>query len=147
MTFLKYASTVLLLLLLQIAVLPTFFDGFVPNLLLIFVLLLAASDTSDDKIYILATAAGVSLDLFSSKDFGLFAVTFLSTAIIVRFITTHFTSSGIAGKNLSIILGLTLLVSFVISESFLSFTQTLFILVVNALTLLVLSFIYYVRTR
>lgn len=108
-----YVVTLLILLVLQVAVLPPVLSGLpVPNLLLIFALLLAAADENilffgfnvdENFVIIFAFIAGFLLDIFSSVAFGTFLITFLSASLIVRLVSRTLIEAGFNYRNLLLV--------------------------------------------
>ena len=148
---LKYLVVVLVLLTLQFGLLPPIFGPWpVPNLLLLLLLIVVLAPIKLETLLLLGFLGGLSLDLLSQPAFfGLNLIIFLGASMIAYFVTRHLIAPGLNYRSLGLIFFLSVL-AFIITQvaenawSTSGFIATFFL---NALTLVLMSLLLYVRTR
>jgi len=161
MQVIKYGVILIFLLILQGIVLPYVFNSWpVPNLLLLFVLILAvlkdeAGESlfrlSADDVLIIALVSGLFVDGVSSGWFGFYTIFFLVLALLTMFMTDKWIEPGLNYQTwvlIALILTIVFpyLSNFVLNNSF-SSSAFLSSLIVNLLVLLPLILLRYVRAR
>lgn len=154
-----YVLSIFILFLLQASVIPVFI-GSVPNILLIWFLLLSVlpegmvifgQEIKFDDIVLSASASGLMLDIIGSHIFGLYTVFFMLAVFLARFLSGRYIEAGQNVKNSIMVLllsGLVLpVVTEITSKVYLSFYWLLLTFFANLLAIIILSLYLHVRTR